>query len=149
MSLGRIGTFTPSEPFVSSHPIGSCESISLTGGTGAPGRARDFVLKRLCSRLSEARTADAALIVSELVTNSVRHTDVSPGKRLQVELTTIADGLRIAVTDAGTQRLPRLLPFDPASPGGFGLWMVQDLTRDWGVERDSAGTTCVWCDLVL
>jgi hypothetical protein len=81
------------------------------------------------------------------VTNSVLHAGVGVRQTLFLELTTFAEHLRIAVINAGSELEPRILPPDPAAPGGFGLRLVDELSSAWGVARDTAGMTRVWCDL--
>jgi anti-sigma regulatory factor (Ser/Thr protein kinase) len=95
------------------------------------------------------RASDAVLIVSELVTNSVLHANIDAQQTLSLELTTLGDHLRIAVTDTGSALHPRLLPPHPDRPGGAGLRMVDELSVAWGIERDPAGLTRVWCELPL
>jgi anti-sigma regulatory factor (Ser/Thr protein kinase) len=92
--------------------------------------------------------SDAALLVSELVTNSVVHANVGAGRALTVEVTTLDDRVRIAVTDPGSCLRPCILPPDPETPGGLGLMVVDELCETWGVRQD-LGPTCVWCELLL
>jgi anti-sigma regulatory factor (Ser/Thr protein kinase) len=106
------------------------------------------VLARLDGQIAVSAASDAALIVSELVTNSVRHANVGAHETLILELTRLGDQLRVAVTDPGSELLPRVLPVDDPSPGGFGLRLVDGLASDWGVARTN-GKTRVWCDLPL
>lgn len=91
--------------------------------------------------------SDAALIVSELVTNSVIHANVDSDQTLFLELTSVDDHLHIAVIDTGSTLRPQLLPPDAERRGGLGLRLVDQLCSGWGVERDAAGATRVWCDL--
>jgi anti-sigma regulatory factor (Ser/Thr protein kinase) len=96
-----------------------------------------------------ARTAsDAALLVSELVTNSVIHANCGPGRAVTVDVRTFKDRVRIAVTDPGSSLTPCILPPDPETPGGLGLVLVDELCETWGVWQD-LGPTCVWCELLL
>jgi anti-sigma regulatory factor (Ser/Thr protein kinase) len=92
--------------------------------------------------------SDAALLVSELVTNSVVHANVGPRRALSVDVRTFDDRLRIAVTDPGSSLTPCMLPPDPETPGGLGLSLVDELCEIWGVWQD-LGPTCVWCELLL
>jgi anti-sigma regulatory factor (Ser/Thr protein kinase) len=124
-------------------------ALWIRGGKGAPARARAHLQSHLEGDVSRARAADAALIVSELVTNSVIHADVGIHQVVCLQLTTVGDTLRIAVTDSGSELEPRLVAADPATPGGLGLRLVDRLCSAWGVERDTAGATRVWCDLRL
>jgi len=124
-------------------------SIQICGGVGAPRQARNSVLSRLEGRVSDADALDAALIVSELVTNSVVHAKVAADRAVTVELTTFEDRLRITVVDSGGPSEPRMLVPDLAGSGGFGLFIVDALAGAWGLARDCVGTTSVWCDLML
>ena len=123
--------------------------VRLHGGTGAPLRARRSVLPQLEDQLTETAMADVALIVSELVTNSVMHANVGPDQTLTVECAPLADRLRITVTDPGARLKPHLRRPDHDFSGGYGLAIVASLSLAWGVVRNSLGTTSVWCELPL
>jgi anti-sigma regulatory factor (Ser/Thr protein kinase) len=133
-----------------SQPPDSHRSISMRipGGDDAPTRARRSVRAQLKGHIPATKATDAALLVSELVTNSVVHANVGPRRALTVELTTLDDRVRIAVTDPGSRLRPRVLPPDPETPGGLGLVLVDELCETWGVWQD-LGLTCVWCELPL
>jgi hypothetical protein len=92
--------------------------------------------------------SDAVLLVSELVTNSAVHANVCRHRALTVEVTTLDDRPRIAVTDPGLRLTPCMLPPDPETPGGLGLLLVDELCEAWGIWQD-LGTTYVWCELLL
>jgi anti-sigma regulatory factor (Ser/Thr protein kinase) len=124
-------------------------SITIRGGEGAPSVARAHVRSQLNGEASAMRASDAVLIVSELVTNSVLHAHVGSHEALVLELTTLRDRLLIAVIDPGSQLEPQMLPANPAAPHGFGLRLVDEMSSAWGVIRDAAGTTRVWCELSL
>lgn len=123
-------------------------SMRISGGEDAPARARRSVRARLDGNIPARTATDAALLVSELVTNSVVHANVGPSGALTVEITTLDDRLRIAVTDPGSRLRPCLLPPDPETPGGLGLLLVDELCETWGVWQD-LGPTCVWCELLM
>ena len=122
--------------------------MRIAGGADAPERARRSVHSQLKGHIPATTASDAALLVSELVTNSVVHANVGPRRALTVEVTTLDDRLRIAVTDPGSRLRPRMLPPDPETPGGLGLLLVDELCETWGVSQD-LGPTCVWCELLL
>lgn len=121
----------------------------IPGGDGAPGRARRSVLSQLDGQITPATARDVALIVSELVSNSVVHANVGPDQELTVQLTLLDDRLRIVVIDRGSNARPRMLPRAPETPGGLGLVVVDELCETWGVGHDGVGPTSVWCDLLL
>ena len=81
------------------------------------------------------------LVISEVVTNAVRHGGDSAEFRLAV---TPKDGyLCVQVTDSGNGLVPRPGAMGSDDDGGFGLFLVERLTRRWGVTRE-AGNTRVW-----
>ncbi|WP_331763751.1 ATP-binding protein [Streptomyces anthocyanicus] len=95
-----------------------------------------------------AETVDAAmLLVTELVTNAVEHTDASDvicSVRLSAEVVTVS------VTDTGTGSNTGGVPV-PAQPddlaeSGRGLFLVAALATDWGT-RVTAGSREVWASL--
>jgi anti-sigma regulatory factor (Ser/Thr protein kinase) len=94
----------------------------------------------------EPAVGDAALVVSELLSNSIRHAAPLPGSKIRVTWTLGEDALRVAVSDAGGGPLPRVTRPEPAAPGGRGLGIVETLSSCWGVVRDD-GETTVWAEL--
>ncbi|MET8586536.1 ATP-binding protein [Streptomyces collinus] len=104
---------------------------SRTWDAGVPciAEARDAVDALLSrARLAPERRAvqDAQLVVSELVTNAVKH---APGPcALGLELSADGDELRITVTDTSAEP-PRARPPDPGRIGGHGLNLVNLLSE--------------------
>lgn len=89
-----------------------------------------------------ARLADPAeLMVSELVTNAVRHSHSRP-----VQLRLIRGETLLCEVDDDDHTLPTLLGADPAAETGRGLRVVSTLAREWGTSRTAAGKT-VWFEL--
>jgi anti-sigma regulatory factor (Ser/Thr protein kinase) len=121
--------------------------IEMAGGVGAPARARRWVRSCLPNEPTRTPEGDVALIVSELVTNSVVHAHVDSSHSLRITVAPLKDGLRIAVTDGGSETVPHLREADDDAPGGAGLRIIDRLCLRWGVTRNGGGTTEVWCDL--
>ncbi|MBR8742254.1 ATP-binding protein [Nocardiopsis sp. MG754419] len=102
--------------------------------------------------LGESRVDDAALILSELVSNALRHAGPLPDDtvgvswRLEVHRDTSGGRLEIAVRDGGSTTLPRVARPSISGLGGRGLGIVQSLAGRWGTEMD-ATTTTVWAIL--
>ncbi|MFD5341716.1 SpoIIE family protein phosphatase [Streptomyces hawaiiensis] len=110
----------------------------------AVGHARRFARRTLRSWGVTVDYDAALLVVSELVTNALVHTD---GK-VRMDLTLVNNRLRIAIADAS----PRS-PVSPASigweaTGGRGILLVEALTATWGTLPVSGGKQ-VWAELVL
>jgi two-component sensor histidine kinase len=121
----------------------------MAGGAEAPRQARTAVLDALRDELSEAEARDVALVVSELVTNSVESAATGPEERLEVDVDVRERCVHIEVSDDGARLRPRSTPRHPDAPQALGLALVDRLAESWGVERDGAGHTRVWCDLPL
>jgi transcriptional regulator with XRE-family HTH domain/anti-sigma regulatory factor (Ser/Thr protein kinase) len=84
----------------------------------------------------------AALLTSELVTNSVKH---SASDWVEVAITLGSDVVRIAVADQNTHTFR---PRTPDIDGGWGLTLIGELATRWGIERHRAGKV-VWVELDL
>lgn len=123
--------------------------IEIDGGVDAPARARRWVLSCLAGEAIDPAQGDVAVIVSELVTNSVVHAHADSSQLLRITVAKQTDRLRIAVTDNGSETVPHLREGDDDAPGGLGLRIIDRLCLGWGVIRNGAGTTEVWCEVPL
>jgi serine/threonine-protein kinase RsbW len=135
-------------PFEEDAPIDATLYLSIPATTAAPAAARAAVSVWLAEAPGDGLPVDAALLlVSEMVTNSVRHARIEAGEPLRLRGSLRATTLRLELWDGGTQGI-----VTPRSPrrdddgGGFGLDLVTRLSRAWGVDRDAQGTT-VWLEL--
>ena len=116
-------------------------NLDLPRDERAPTVARQ-ALDELAPDLDQQTLEDARLLVTELVTNSVRH---GQGEEVRVILDRREpDRLRCEVVDDGHGFLPIARAADPSQPGGWGLHLVEQLSRDWGVRE---GSTHVWFEL--
>ena len=118
------------------------ESCVLPNSAIAPALARGFVSSTLSSWAVGDAFADVPLLVSELVTNAVRHADGDVALSLRLE----SDRVRVAVTDA-SDALPVMSDLDAARTGGWGLHIVERLASRWGLETQTDGKT-VWCEVI-
>ncbi|MEU1039723.1 ATP-binding protein [Streptomyces sp. NPDC005551] len=82
-------------------------------------------------------TQNVQLVVSELVTNVLRHT--AGGGSLHIALAPDGDSARISVRDTST-RSPQVLERDPGRLGGHGLEIVEAVSRSLSVESLPDGT---------
>ena len=106
--------------------------LSLKSTLDAPGRARLQTTVLLGSRLSSAEMVDVMLMLSELVTNAVRHPTTTAAATVKVDVALADDCLRIEVADGGDG-------FDmhaqvPSSTGGMGLIIVDAASSRWGIS---------------
>ena len=116
--------------------------LDLRGGIGAPAAARERVAGLLADRLTDPDLLDVEVLVSELVTNAVRHGRTGAGETVVVHVAIGADVLRIEVCDQGPGFTPPAVLSPRPGGGGNGLMLVERLSTAWGVEGD--GGTCVW-----
>jgi anti-sigma regulatory factor (Ser/Thr protein kinase) len=128
-----------------SRPVrpGGRRELVLPADATAPGRARAF-LRRAAQEwgIDEDLAQDAAMVLTELVANSVDHARTA--STLSLGLT--HEGLCVAVRDTCPGPVPRPAPIDPTAARGRGLQMVDALTRAWGVTMHAGGKT-VWAVL--
>jgi len=116
--------------------------LRLAGDDHAPARARR-ALDSLENALGDARS-DVALLVSELVTNSVRHGGGQPDSAIEVVATAAPQVVRVEVADRGPG-------FDTEDAhrerriGGYGLKLVEELTTRWGTTHN--GGSRVWFEI--
>jgi anti-sigma regulatory factor (Ser/Thr protein kinase) len=107
--------------------------------------------RRLMSDLARAGIygsagGDAALVISELLSNALRHARPLPGCNLRVAWRLDDGSVLIAVTDGGAQTRPELGTPSRSRTGGRGLRIVERLSRRWGAHSDDEGTT-VWAEV--
>lgn len=86
---------------------------------------------------------DAALVVSELLSNAILHARPMPGAILQVRWMLSRGTVEVAVSDGGGPTLPHSLRPPASAAGGRGLSIVEHLSRTWGIQSDDLGLT-VW-----
>ncbi|MEU2156175.1 SpoIIE family protein phosphatase [Streptomyces sp. NPDC019396] len=84
------------------------------------------------------------LVVSELVTNAIAHTQ----GEVRLELTLAADRLRIAVNDASPRSPVKPAAVDWEATGGRGLLIVEASSASWGSVPLSGGKQ-VWAEIPL
>ena len=121
--------------------------LELRGGTDAPNEARRLVIGLLADRVAATDLDDVEVLVSELVTNAVRHGQVGADDTLVVHLALGEDVLRVEVCDNGPGFSVPPVPSPRPGGGGNGLMLVDRLSSAWGVAGDDG--TCVWFEREL
>jgi anti-sigma regulatory factor (Ser/Thr protein kinase) len=102
-------------------------------------------LDGLSGALPDGRIRDVQLLVSELVTNAVRHANLDQGDVIALVIDLADHLLRVEVRDPGGGFVPSTPSPDPARPSGWGLYLVAELADRWGVHSDDE--TLVWFEL--
>jgi len=121
------------------------EAIRLEASDTAPEQARLWLRGLL--EWSDGPLEDAQLLLSELVTNSLRHADLMPGDELEIRVRRPPPVLRVMVLDPGVGFAPPAAPsLPPASQAtGRGLYIVSRVADRWGVS--TGDRTCVWFEI--
>jgi anti-sigma regulatory factor (Ser/Thr protein kinase) len=91
---------------------------------------------------------DAVLVLSEVLSNAVRHARPLGSGKVKVAWDVRAGAVAIEVTDGGGATHPHPAQPSLSSLGGRGLGIVTTLTSDWGLKSD-AGESTVWAVLPL
>lgn len=127
-------------------PRASRISVELDVDPAAAASARDALLA-VEDRVEPEIMGDVRLLVSELVTNSVRHSQAPARDRVEMDVWVDSTAIRVEVRDTGTGFEPRPRAADRSTPGGWGLYLVQRLTDRWGVACNHM--TRVWFEIDL
>ncbi len=125
---------------------GDCAEWTFPAEPGAVRTARAAVRGRLCGWGLDCLADLAALLVSELVTNSLRHATGPIGVRL-VRPAGLGDTLLVEVSDPLPDP-PRERVAHPEDESGRGLQLVADSSRRWGTRPGDTGKT-VWFELAV
>jgi anti-sigma regulatory factor (Ser/Thr protein kinase) len=113
-----------------------------------PGDERELGRLRrwLAALLPECSARDDVIsVATELGANAIRHTASGRGGSFTVEITWYHSALRVAVSDHGAPKPPRLIN-DPMGEYGRGLLLVRGLSVRTGVCGDESGRQ-VWADV--
>lgn len=116
-------------------------SFDIPRDPTAPAMARRAI-ERLGDKIAPEVAPDVKLLVSELITNSVKY-----GRDGEVTLKVDAESprrLRIEVIDQGVGFVPVARNRPATDVGGWGLHLVQTLSNRWGVYE---GSTHVWFEI--
>jgi len=132
--------------------VGTSSVLMLPYTASSVGVAR----RRLIGDLSEAgvfeaTACDAGLVLSELISNALRHATPLQGSVVRVAWWLDDDCLEIAVSDGGGPTVPVVNEPGHSAIGGRGLGIVDRLALRWGVcsSTDGARETTVWAELAL
>jgi|tagenome__1003787_1003787.scaffolds.fasta_scaffold20667618_2 two-component sensor histidine kinase len=84
------------------------------------------------------RDSDLSLVISELVTNAIRHAGLGSDDEIEIVADFRGDGVRVTVRDGGRG----FLRGTGSSEGGWGLEIVDELSDAWGLEKGA-----VWFEM--
>jgi anti-sigma regulatory factor (Ser/Thr protein kinase) len=103
-------------------------------------RAREAVASALDRRVSAEVERDVVLLVSEVVTTSVRHATPEARGDIGILVSIRDDRIRVDVSDGGPGFDPQVRP-SREGPSGWGLYPLDYLADRWGI-RD--GSNALW-----
>jgi len=110
---------------------GSAARRALLAGKGAlPRSVRDDVL----------------LLLTELVSNAVRHAKAGADRAVRVELRQRAQTVKVAVFDEGTGFTAEAPRVKRDESGGWGLFLVDRIADRWAITPTASGT-CAWFEI--
>ena len=118
--------------------------LRLKARPEAAGRAR-HALDDLRGRIDAAALEALQLLVSEVVTNSIRHAGISSRSVIDLTVKPAGRAVRVEVCDRGRGFDAGHVPVDARDVGGWGLYLVQQLAERWGVDQDRV--TRVWFEI--
>jgi anti-sigma regulatory factor (Ser/Thr protein kinase) len=121
--------------------VGVRHELEVIAEPAAAKRARDWLSECIGGLIDAARRPDLELVMTEVVANAVRHG--TAGGAVRLAATPKAEFLCVQVTDEGPGLVPRPGAMASDENGGFGLFIVERLTRRWGVTRENRRTR-VW-----
>ncbi|GAC1316931.1 MAG: hypothetical protein NVSMB25_03630 [Thermoleophilaceae bacterium] len=110
-------------------------SFELAGGPYAVTAAR-VALADLDARLDVSLAFDVRLLVSELVTNSVKHAGVAGDGSIVLRLIIGNDLVRVEVSDCGPGFEAPAQPPSGDAASGWGLFIVEQLADSWGLSEE-------------
>ncbi len=115
-------------------------SLSLLPAPESVRTARDRLRELLDSWATEEKRQTVVLLLSEVVTNAVRH---APGT-VHITVTLFGDRVHARVRDENP-RTPQLRA--PDETGGRGIQLLQRLATRWGVEQHPGDGKTVWFEV--
>jgi anti-sigma regulatory factor (Ser/Thr protein kinase) len=122
-------------------------TLELQGGHHAPHVVRSRVGTLLAEHLDGDDFLDVIVLVSELITNAVRHGRADAHATIVVHVAIAPDVLRVEVCDEGPGFVPPAVPRARPEGGGNGLVLLARMSSSWGVACDDGA--CVWFERAL
>jgi len=127
--------------------VSAAGTVLLPWAPASVAVARQRLAADLCAAgIFEAAVGDAVLVVSELLSNAIRHARPLPGANIQVAWAYGDDAIEVAVSDGGAATSPARTHASVSAIGGRGLDIVEYVASRWGIRSDDSGQT-VWAVL--
>lgn len=148
MAAAPQGERSPlSEPTAGGRARDASRTVRVPWRATSVAQVRKALVDDLETREVPAAVVDEAeIVVSELVSNSIRHARPLADGNLRVHWKVKGGVVEVEVTDGGSESTPRPAPRTIWAPSGRGLRIVRSLAHEWGVTEDRTGST-VWASL--
>lgn len=105
-----------------------------------------IALDRLQDKEPKEVLDNVRLMVSELLSNSMKHADLDAGDTIELHVSAGEDRVRVEVVDAGPGFAPAESSPSMYQDSGWGLFLVGQLSDRWGVDQAGDATT-VWFEI--
>lgn len=116
--------------------------------------ARRWARDLLSNRVADTTLDDTLLLLSEIVTDAIVHSDSGRGSHGSVTVCVALSNdhgggvVHVEVIDDGSDgSLPFVRAATADGDGGRGLFMVESMSARWGVHHDDEGGNAVWFHL--
>jgi len=117
--------------------------MTFEASADAPSRARRWI-----EPLLPADGRDAGLVaISEIVTNALVHSRLDSQEQVEVQVAPGVDGLRVSVRHRGESFAVEPKLRELGEIGGWGLRLVETLSKAWGVERIDEHAILIWFEV--
>ncbi len=138
-SLPNVAAGYPVSPQHAGEILGIPHRLVIAGRPEQVSAARAFIRQVLGGDHSGVERV--TLLTSELVTNSVRHSDSRhEGGTVTITVTAAPDRIRVEVVDDGGPTVPTVRSGDDLTENGRGLRLVEAYALAWNYRRSTAGT---------
>jgi len=107
---------------------------------------RRLVSDLIAAEAYDSAVRDVALVISELLSNALRHAAPLPGSEIRVAWRIDPESVQVSVSDGGGPTVPELGEPTQGATGGRGLRIVEKLSSRWGTRTGEEGTT-VWAEV--
>jgi anti-sigma regulatory factor (Ser/Thr protein kinase) len=132
---------------VPTHPGRVTHSVTVPHeGQGVSLARHAFVSELTSFGVSDDVCQDAMLVISELVSNAVKHAAPLPGGEVRVRCSIGEDFVHVEITDGGAVTRPNPAVATVFALGGRGLDIVRTISHEWGVSAEGDSVT-VWADV--
>ena len=132
--------------------VGRLGEVFLLARPSSEQLARGYVRAQLL--MAEIQVPeDIELLTGELVANAIKHSDSRRNmETLQLRVLNDEKFIRVSVTDAGSSHNIPQIPSqaDLLAESGRGLWLVKELSDDWGWwDEEETGRRVVWFKMAI